>query len=150
MKTSVGQTGSLVYGIDQIAHVAGRLYELKENCSVYAFTGSLGAGKTTLVQALLQRFGVTGIIMSPTFTYVNVYYNADKQSLYHFDLYRLHTVDDFVAAGFEEYLYQPASWSFIEWPEVIQPLLKDRVCHVSIDYEGLEHRRVTYTISVGA
>jgi tRNA threonylcarbamoyladenosine biosynthesis protein TsaE len=101
---------------------------------VFTFTGALGTGKTTLVRALLRRCGVTEVITSPTFTYVNVYENDQGQTFYHFDAYRVKSAADFKAAGFDEHLYQPTSWAFIEWPEVVSPLLTHAVCHITLDY----------------
>lgn len=133
-----------VYGIDEIEKMANYLYSLKDQCDIYTFTGSLGAGKTTLVQQLLQCYGVVGTITSPTFTYVQIYQGQAGQTLYHFDLYRLQSANDFIQAGFDEYLYKPNSLCFIEWPEIIEPLLGGkRVCHVSLDYYGLEERQMT-------
>ena len=83
---------------------------------------------------MLKQKGVAQPVTSPTFTYVNVYENDNGQLFYHFDLYRIETLDAFIAAGFNEYLYAPNSWAFIEWPEVIMPLLTEAVCHCTIDY----------------
>ena len=137
---------SFIYSVDQLDTVVEYLLTQFETCQVFTFTGSLGAGKTTLVQRLLRRCGIEGVITSPTFTYVNVYTNPQKQTFYHFDCYRIQRVDDFLQAGFDEYLYQPNSWSFIEWPEVINPLLQEKVCHCIIDYYGDDARKITCRI----
>jgi tRNA threonylcarbamoyladenosine biosynthesis protein TsaE len=106
------------------------------------FTGPLGAGKTTIIRELLRRSGVTGLITSPTFTYVNLYTNEQGQTFYHFDLYRIQTLDEFAHAGFDEYLYQPNSRCFIEWPAIIEPLLSSNVCRVTLDYDGSDARMI--------
>ena len=59
----------------------------------------------------------------PTFTYMNQYKGMDGW-FYHLDLYRMGSLQDFMQAGFGEYLEQPNSWVLIEWPEIIEPLLK--------------------------
>lgn len=166
MKKNQSSTHTILYALDEIEQVADYLYSLKDQCVIYTFTGSLGAGKTTLVQALLRRFGVTGPISSPTFTYVNIYTGLADQALparsslgvdwaktgnnehkmYHFDVYRLPSINAFIASGFDEYLYQPKSYAFIEWPEIIEPLLHDRVCRVALEYEDLEKRKLTCEI----
>lgn len=134
---------TIIYGVDEVESVAQRLKELLSTCKVMTFTGTLGAGKTTLIRALLRRCGVQGDITSPTFTYMNVYEDSEGNTLYHFDLYRITSVDMFVNAGFDEYLYQPNSWTLIEWPEVIAPLLTHDVCHVYLDYyDELEKRKL--------
>jgi len=128
------------YGFDQLDEIAQYLYQLKDQCQVYTFTGSLGAGKTTLVQALLKKFRILEPIVSPTFTYVNCYENTKGQLLYHFDCYRITSVSEFIEQGFDEYLYQPNSWAFIEWPEVIMPLLTKKVCHITIEYNEQDRK----------
>lgn len=129
---------NITYGLEDIPDVVEKLYALLSSCSVMTFTGPLGAGKTTLVRLLLQRCGVTDLITSPTFTYVNVYENGSSETFYHFDVYRIKSLNEFKAAGFDEYLYQPSSWAFIEWPEIIEPLLTHNVCRVTIEYEGIK------------
>jgi tRNA threonylcarbamoyladenosine biosynthesis protein TsaE len=140
------ETKSIIYSLDELEEVVALLKSYYPQCAVFTFTGTLGAGKTTLVQQLLRASGVEGVITSPTFTYVNVYRNAQQQTFYHFDCYRIATTDDFIQAGFDEYLYQPNSWSFIEWPEVIEPLLKEKVCHCILEYHGEDKRKITCTI----
>ena len=134
---------TIIYGVDEVESVAQRLKDLLSTCKVMTFTGTLGAGKTTLIRSLLRQCGVQGDITSPTFTYMNVYEDDQGNNLYHFDLYRITSVDIFVNAGFDEYLYQPNSWALIEWPEVIEPLLTHDVCHVYLDYyDELEKRKL--------
>lgn len=137
----------IIYSLETMERAVDALYVLMPQCTVFTFIGSLGAGKTTLVQHLLRRCGVQDVITSPTFTYVNAYKNVQGQTFYHFDLYRLSSLNDFLDAGFDEYLYAPDSWAFIEWPEIVMPLLTHKVCHSSIDY--YDHQRMLeYTIIV--
>src|SRR5262249_28201366 len=89
---------------------------------------------TTFVSHLLRAYGVTGEVTSPTFTYVNVYHGDQRKTFYHFDLYRISHLDEFVAAGFDEYLYQPNSVAIIEWPELIMPLITHDACHMQLEY----------------
>jgi tRNA threonylcarbamoyladenosine biosynthesis protein TsaE len=122
------------FTLDEIDEVVEELVKVMQKCRVITFSGNLGAGKTTLVKALLKKLGVRDIVTSPTFTYVNVYKMSDGATYYHFDLYRISTLAEFVHAGFDEYLYAPNSWCFIEWPEVIKPLLTHDVCFVELSY----------------
>jgi len=135
---------TLIYSLDEVDFAARELRSLMPFCSVFTFVGMLGAGKTTLIQALFRQCGIDAVIQSPTFTYLVPYINQDEQRFYHFDLYRLKDGKEFVDAGFSEYLYQPESWAFIEWPEIIMPVLKKSVCHVSLDYLGEEQRVLRY------
>ena len=76
----------------------------------------LGAGKTTLSKYLISLYlGEKIAVKSPTYTYYNRY-GAD---IYHFDLYRLQSYDDFVNIGGEEILDNPSNICIIEWPEFL-------------------------------
>jgi tRNA threonylcarbamoyladenosine biosynthesis protein TsaE len=132
----------IIYSLDEHNLVIQELKNAMATCQVFAFNGPLGAGKTTTIKALLRSCGVTGTITSPTFTYVNEYTNDRDEHFYHFDLYRINNVEEFQAQGFDEYLYQPHSWSFIEWPEVIVSLLTHSICSVSFDYHEDPDKRV--------
>lgn len=132
----------IIYSLEQQDAVIQELKNLMATYQVFACSGPLGAGKTTTIKALLHRCGITVPITSPTFTYVNMYENNDGERFYHFDLYRIGSIEEFQAQGFDEYLYQGNTWSFIEWPEVIEPLLTHDVCHLFFDYHEDENKRV--------
>jgi tRNA threonylcarbamoyladenosine biosynthesis protein TsaE len=132
----------IVYSLDDHAMVIEELKKLMPHVHIFACVGPLGAGKTTTIKALLRSCGVTGVITSPTFTYVNEYTNDKDEHFYHFDLYRIGSVEEFQAQGFDEYLYESNSWAFIEWPEVIRPLLTHNVCWVTFDYHEDPGKRV--------
>lgn len=121
--------------------VVDELSALLDTVQVMGFTGPLGAGKTTLVQQLLRRRGVSGAIASPTFSYVHSYRMGDEL-VHHFDLYRLTSLDDFIEAGFDEYLYQPGVKALVEWPEIVMPLLNREACIVTLDYVSSRARRI--------
>jgi len=131
------------FAVQDMQGVASELVKKMPKTKVFTFTGPLGAGKTTMVQHMLKECGITGPVQSPTYTYVSVYKLKDGTTFYHFDLYRLDTLDDFLEAGFEEYLYQPNSYCFIEWPEIMKSLLKDSACHVTLEYESNDTRSIT-------
>lgn len=143
------QTQEFMYTLDDLVTITTHIQQLMQTCKVFTFTGPLGAGKTTLIRELLQRCGIQQEITSPTFTYVNIYTNGQKETFYHFDCYRISSLDGFLAAGFDEYLYQPHSWAFIEWPEVVEPILDRAVCHISIDYlPEADKRAIKFAITL--
>jgi len=126
---------SFIFSLDEIDTVVQYLKDQFSVCKVFAFYGPPGAGKSTIVRSLLRSCGITDVITSPTFTYLNLYKNGQGQAFYHFDLYRVKNLKDFLAAGFGEYLQvDEKGWVLVEWPEVIEPLLQEKVCHVKIDY----------------
>lgn len=132
----------LVFAKDQVSAVAQMLKDKLYVSRIMTFTGPLGAGKTTLIKALLKQCGISETITSPTFNYVNSYKNQRGETFYHFDLYRIKDKNEFLAMGFDEYLQVPDSRVLIEWPEVIESLLTDEVCHISLDYALEDAARV--------
>ncbi len=122
----------LVVDRHEMAHVAQKLLAL--DARVWTFTGTLGAGKTTLVQEMLALLGQNGPAQSPTYTYVTTYLLPNNKVLYHFDLYRLSSYNQFIQAGFDEYLYDESSLCFIEWPEIIFLYLPEKTVQVTLEY----------------
>ncbi len=98
-----------------IAHIDGN--------TVFAFYGSMGAGKTTFIKAVCECLGVKEVITSPTFAIVNEY-QAEKiqKTIYHFDFYRIKKLEEVYDMGYEDYFYSNAL-CFLEWPELIEELL---------------------------
>lgn len=88
--------------------------------TVIVLTGDLGSGKTKLTEGILTYFGLQDEISSPTFTIVNEY-NTESLDIFHFDVYRLTDIDEFIAIGGDEYFERGAS--IIEWGEIIEEIL---------------------------
>lgn len=137
----------IVFGLHELEHSVDVLYSMRDLIQVFTFTGDLGAGKTTLIKALCKRWGVNEAVTSPTFSYVHIYHTDNNQVLYHFDLYKIASLDEFLEMGFDEFLYRTDSWAFIEWPAVIKPLLTRKVCHIILDYKD-DKRIMTYVLEV--
>lgn len=102
---------------------------------VFAFYGSMGAGKTTFIKAVCEVLGVDDVITSPTFAIVNEYSLPQSEGagdkLFHFDFYRIKKLEEVYDMGYEDYFYS-GSLCFIEWPELIEELLPDDAVKVSI------------------
>lgn len=113
---------------------------LKEN-SIVCFFGDLGSGKTTFIKGLVS--GVNGFnedeVISPTYTYLNVY--PGSIPVYHFDLYRLEHVDDFLQMGFEDFFYV-GGICCIEWSERIHELVPQEAIRVYLKYLDRDKREI--------
>ena len=109
--------------------------------TILLLRGQLGAGKTTLVKALMHEIGITSEISSPTFSYVNSYNHATKNLVvHHFDLYRLNSIDEFIMQGFDELLQLSNSIAIVEWPEILITYFEqDSRQHKNIIFLDLEH-----------
>jgi tRNA threonylcarbamoyladenosine biosynthesis protein TsaE len=138
------------FSLNEVGKVVKKylLTQLNE-CRIFTFKGPLGVGKTTMIKEFLSQAGVTDIVTSPTFAYVKRYTTPDGERFNHFDLYRLGSLESFLELGFDEYLCDEASWTVIEWPEIIEKLLKNnalkgKVCVVELSYldDDLEKRQI--------
>ena len=100
--------------------------------TIFAFYGSMGAGKTTFIKAICEEMGVEDVITSPTFAIVNEYRSATSGELiYHFDFYRIKKQEEVYDMGYEDYI-ESGAVCFMEWPELIEELLPEDVVKVSI------------------
>lgn len=95
--------------------LARRLAARLEPGFVLYLSGELGVGKTTFVRALLRALGFAGRVKSPSFSLLESY-DLSKFRLYHFDFYRFESDQDWLDAGFEEFIGTP-NVAIVEWPE---------------------------------
>ena len=116
---------------------------------VVALSGDLGAGKTTLTQALAAALGITETITSPTYVVMKRYELPAPalgrfDSLVHIDAYRIEDVDEMRVLKFPELLAEKDTIICIEWPEHIAALIPDGAITVAIELAGTG-RKITIT-----
>ena len=122
----------LIQDISKIDVAAKEFLSAIKMHKVIAFTGEMGAGKTTFIKALCKQLGVKDTTSSPTFSLVNEYQNTTGQKIYHFDFYRLRQESEALDMGCEEYFYS-GNFCFVEWPEKIPSLLPIDCLHIQIN-----------------
>ncbi|MDF0718863.1 tRNA (adenosine(37)-N6)-threonylcarbamoyltransferase complex ATPase subunit type 1 TsaE [Kaistella sp. PBT33-4] len=104
-----------VNNLEEWQQVAEKVSQLLEH-NILLLKGNLGAGKTTFTKFLLKTLGSTDEVSSPTYAIVNEY-TAPQGSIFHFDLYRMKSVDEVYDIGMDEYLDR--AWlCIVEWPEI--------------------------------
>ena len=131
-----------IHSTDELPMVAEQVIDALDGRSVVALFGPMGAGKTTLVSAIMEHLGSADTVTSPTFALVNQYYTADNQPVYHFDFYRINSLAEAFDMGYEEYFYS-GDLCLVEWPEKIEGLLPDDVIVVRIEPLDETSRRFT-------
>jgi len=98
---------------------------------IMLFKGSMGAGKTTLIKALVRQLGSLDVVSSPTFALMNEYLTTDCK-IYHYDFYRIKELEEALDLGFDEFIEEDA-WNMIEWPDLVVGLLPLSYVEIEID-----------------
>lgn len=126
------------------AHETSALGEIvAKDCrqgDVFAFFGGLGMGKTAFIQGLVKGLHISADVTSPTFSLVNEY-RGDAFTVYHFDMYRIHSWEDLYSTGYFDYLETNAVLA-CEWSENIENALPDTAIHIHISQGEAENDRI--------
>jgi tRNA threonylcarbamoyladenosine biosynthesis protein TsaE len=113
------------FTIHSLTDLEKAAHEIIRNSTYKIFTlsGNLGAGKTTLVKAFCKVLNSPDEVTSPTFSLVNEYIIPSGR-IYHFDLYRISSMEELLNIGFDEYI-DSGNYCFIEWPEISEDRLPE-------------------------
>lgn len=109
-----------------------------------AYTGGMGAGKTTFTSGLARGLGISSWVSSPTFALVHQYGGGKEPTLCHFDMYRIETMDDLYSTGFFDYL-ESGGILAVEWSENIEGALPQPHITIDIQVTGEDSRTITIT-----
>ena len=127
------------YTLNTIDNAARQFWEALHTYRLFAFSGEMGAGKTTFIHHLCELLEVEDTVSSPTFALINEYHFRDKtnkdETIYHLDWYRLKNTAEAIDAGMEDCILQAAAgeaYCFTEWPEKAIELLQKPYLWVSI------------------
>ena len=135
-----------IYKVEDLENAAKILLKHAGNRKKWCFYGEVGAGKTTFIKAICQYLKVKEWVTSPTYSLVNEYTfpspnKPQEEYVYHLDLYRLNQIEEALDIGIEEYLYDD-NYCFIEWPEIIDPILPDNVVKISMEIVDHSVRKI--------
>ena len=125
--------------LDEIAKII--VADWKPN-NVYAFYGEMGTGKTTLIRSICRAAQVEDTVSSPTYGFVNEYYSPTCGKIFHFDLYRIDSIEEALDIGIEEYFIQNGI-CLIEWPEKISELLPTNTKTVTLTMNEHDSRTIS-------
>lgn len=124
-----------------LEEAAKKLLYFNKEYKVFVFYGEMAAGKTTFIKAICAELGVVDTVSSPTFSIVNEY-EGNGRRIYHFDFYRIKTIQEAFDIGYEEYFYS-GDICLIEWPEKVEELLPDHYVKVEISTIDLDKRKLS-------
>ena len=125
------------HSLEDTERIAKEIAATLKGNEVIAMLGGLGVGKTTFTRGLVEPFGVTSDVHSPTFAIVNEY--RGNVPVYHFDMYRVMDEDDLYSTGFYDYLGK--GLIIIEWSENVLDYLPDDAIFIELSYaEDLNSR----------
>ena len=129
------------FTLDNIDKAALEFLSATENFTVFAFSGEMGAGKTTFIHALCDALKVTDTISSPTFSIINPYTTSTGKVIYHIDLYRLKDEEEALQAGVEDCLYS-GNTCFVEWPDKAPGIFPDDTAYINIEATASNSRKL--------
>ena len=114
---------------DDLSKIAQDILSKTGDSRLFAFYGEMGVGKTTFILEFIKLLGVKDAGSSPTFSIVNEYRDGENRPVYHFDFYRIESVEEVYDIGYEDYFFSGA-YCFMEWPEKIQELLPEETINI--------------------
>lgn len=112
-----GQYQCSILTLNDLERLSCALSGVLKAGDVVFLQGPLGVGKSSLTRFLLQQMGYKGVVLSPTYGLVHSY-DCVSPAVHHFDLYRLHDLDELVAIGAQDF-FSSDSICVIEWPDLL-------------------------------
>lgn len=143
------QLPPIIYSLETIGEAAEIFWKQVQGYRHFAFSGQLGAGKTTFIHALCDLLQVNDAVSSPTFALINEYQFSQAGTpmvIYHMDWYRLRDEEEAINAGMEDALGRQDALCFIEWPEQAPALLTSPYIWIAIQHTGDSQRELHLTI----
>ena len=113
---------------------------------LFLLSGDLGTGKTTFVKKITAQLGIEEAVSSPSFSLVNEYKSPNNLIVYHMDLYRLEKYEEALEIGIEEYI-DSGAYVFIEWPEIISPLIDAQFSKIAFELLEDQSRKINFIVN---
>jgi len=129
--------------LDDLPNIANAVFVAHPEKTKFLFYAEMGVGKTTFIKELCRQLGYEKEVQSPTYALVNEYDLPNDNLIFHIDLYRLNSIEEALDIGIEDYLYHPAAYCFIEWPNIIEPILPNDFVKINIE-TGQSNQRIFY------
>ncbi|MEO8823954.1 MAG: tRNA (adenosine(37)-N6)-threonylcarbamoyltransferase complex ATPase subunit type 1 TsaE [Ginsengibacter sp.] len=135
----------IYFDFNEIEKTAKKFLEAIKHNKVFAFSGDLGAGKTSFIIALCKVLGVTETVTSPTYSIIQEYKTRDNKIIFHIDLYRIKSKGEAMDAGIEDCL-QSNDICMVEWPERAPEIFPEKTIFTSIEILSETKRKLIITL----
>jgi tRNA threonylcarbamoyladenosine biosynthesis protein TsaE len=130
--------------LEDLPQIATKISDFAGENKIWLLEGEMGAGKTTLSHAICDSLGISSHFSSPTYSIVNEYITNTQKTIYHFDFYRIRTLEEAYDMGAEEYFYS-GNLCLIEWPSKIESLIPEKFLKIDIRLAESDHRIIELT-----
>lgn len=123
----------IYFNFNEIEKTAQKFLEATGSYNLFAFSGELGAGKTSFITAICKVLGVSETVTSPTYSIIQEYKTRDNSTVFHIDLYRIKSKEEALDAGVEECLVSNEI-CMVEWPERAPEIFPEKTvfCRIEI------------------
>jgi len=135
----------IVFVLENIEVAAKQFLQMCGGCKVFAFSGDLGAGKTTFINSLCKALGVEESVTSPTYSIIQEYLSKNNNIIYHIDLYRIKSRMEAMEAGIEDCL-NSKEICMVEWPERVPGIFPADTVFTSIEILSANERKLIITL----
>ena len=135
----------LIPSLDKLKEISKQFLQLTEGHKQFAFYGEMGVGKTTFIKQLCRDLGVGDDVNSPSFAIINEYLSPFNGPIFHFDLYRINSIEEAFDFGYEDYFFSD-SYCFVEWPEKIESLIPDHFMKVKLEELEKSQRKIQFPL----
>ncbi|MEO6893931.1 MAG: tRNA (adenosine(37)-N6)-threonylcarbamoyltransferase complex ATPase subunit type 1 TsaE [Ginsengibacter sp.] len=122
----------IYFDFNEIEKTAKKFLEATGHHKIYAFSGDLGAGKTSFITALCKVLGVAETVTSPTYSIIQEYKTRDNEIIFHIDLYRIKSKEEAMDAGVEDCLLSN-DICMVEWPERAPEIFPEKTIYTKIE-----------------
>lgn len=131
----------IVFELNKIEDAAKEFLQITKDYEIFAFSGELGAGKTTFINALCENFEVIETVTSPTYSIIQEYTTIKNKIVYHIDLYRIKSEREAMDAGIEDCL-NSNEICMVEWPEKAPSIFPDKTVFTEIKMLSADERKL--------
>lgn len=128
-----------------LSFIGAQSIKQPKKAMVVGLSGDLGTGKTTLTQELAMLLGVKETVQSPTFVIAKFYQTTsqDFKEMIHIDAYRIESLKELEAIGWQEIINKPQTLVVVEWPERVKDALPKDTRFFSLTHDG-EYRHIKH------